>query len=83
MSLNLNLFSGSVVSNPVIISRARGETNLGIEKSPAIIFLYRNVVLASSKGKYPQTIANKTTPQDQISAFRPLYRLPAIISGAA
>jgi hypothetical protein len=72
-----------VVNIPFINYLAEKETNLGILNSPPIIFLYNADVFGSSKGKYPHNIAYSITPQDQISAIRPSYFFPAIISGAA
>ena len=50
---------------------------------PNIILLYKTYVSGSSKGRYPQSKANNMTPEDQMSAFRPSYWSPAIISGGA
>jgi len=55
----------------------------GLCYSPLNIFLYSAAVFGSSKGNYPQIIANNITPVDQISTWIPTYFLPATISGAA
>lgn len=79
----LNLLTGSTFKIFSSKSRNYGETNEGRTYSPDNIFLYSWEVLLSSNGKYPQTIANKITPQLQISTWSPWYFLLAIISGAA
>jgi len=59
------------------------DTYLGQLYSPESIFFYKTAVLGSSKGKNPHIIANRMTPQDQMSTCKPWYVFPATISGAA
>jgi len=55
----------------------------GVSNFPCMILLYKIYVSGSSNGKYPHSNAYKITPDDQISAFKPSYFNPAIISGGA
>lgn len=78
-----NLVLGSVFRIPASKFVTSGESHLGVQYFPAMIFLYSFDVLGSSKGRYPHIIAKSTTPQDQISALYGSYFSPLIISGAA
>ena len=75
--------AGSVVSSPASRLRASADTWSATWYAPARIFWYSEGVSGSSKGRKPHSIAKRHTPSDHRSAHDPLYRLPAIISGAA
>lgn len=79
----VNLLKGSIFKIPDKSILASLDKWLGISNLPNIILLYNVYVSGSSNGKYPHNNANKITPDDQISAFKPSYSKPAIISGGA
>ena len=84
MSYILNLFYGFTVNIFDIISYAYIDKCLGTLYYPDNIFWYNFGVYWSSKGKQPQSMAYKITPQLHISTSKGSYLFfPSIISGAA